>query len=702
MPKVSIILTSFNHSKFIRESIESVLNQTFKDFELIIWDDASSDLSWYLINQYTDSRIKSYRNEVNKGPVYGVNKAISEIATGEYIAIHHSDDVWELNKLETQVAFLDTHLDIGAVFSDAQAINEDSLPLLESSHYYADIFQQKNKTRHQWLHFFFIKDNALCHPSVLIRKRCYQDCGLYRPMLAQVPDFDMWIRLCLKYEIHVLPEKLVRFRVLNQEANTSGNRSDTRIRRLYECYKVLPNYQKISSIDELILIFPEAKKYYKSEQSNVTFALAMIALENRHFPFSILFGLELLSALLSDKEQALKIEQVYNFNYLDFINLTAHYDVFSQEQINTIHQNLIDVIQEVRLIENSISWRITKPLRKLFGQNSFLGKSIRCIMKFLWRITTKLKVLPKWRSWQLLKDKETDKFHISPPNNSFLSVPFSYSLQPFDKPNVAVVCHLYYPELLTEFKSYLVNIPFAFDLFITTDTVEKKQRIEGELKNWQKGLVEIRITENRGRDIAPKLVTYHDVYQRYEFFLHIHSKKSPHAQDVTAGWRKYLLDTLLGSEQVVNSIFSAFMADKKLGIIASEHFDPIREYVGWGCNFTAAEQFALQMNMKLHFKGNIDFPSGSMFWGRSAAIKPLLDMNLTTEDFPPEEKQIDATLAHVIERLYFFICEQAGYRWIKIANPLKLKNIDRLLIVENQAELVDIIKSIQYPLLVKD
>ena len=99
------------------------------------------------------------------------------------------------------------------------------------------------------------------------------------------------------------------------------------------------------------------------------------------------------------------------------------------------------------------------------------------------------------------------------------------------------------------------------------------------------------------------------------------------------------------------------------------------------------------MNLSLNSK--LDFPSGSMFWGRSAALKPLLSMNLTLDDFPPENKQIDGTLAHIIERMYFFICEAAGYRWIKISNP-KLK---KSLSITSKDTLVESIKRTQYRLL---
>jgi glycosyltransferase involved in cell wall biosynthesis len=99
-----VILTSYNHAKYLPASIESVLNQTFQDFELIIVDDASTDESWSIIQRYTDPRIQTCQNSSNEYTVYGINKAISERASGEYIAIHHSDDMWDPSKLEKQIA----------------------------------------------------------------------------------------------------------------------------------------------------------------------------------------------------------------------------------------------------------------------------------------------------------------------------------------------------------------------------------------------------------------------------------------------------------------------------------------------------------------------------------------------------------------------------------------------------------------------
>src|SRR6185436_9200935 len=207
--------------------------------------------------------------------------ALAQEANGEYIAIQHSDDLWEPQKLEKQVVFMDENPQIGAVFTKALIINEDGVLFQDHTHFYYNIFNQPNRTRHAWLNYFFHYYNALCHPSLLIRRQCYEACGLYKPGLAVVPDLDMWVRLCMKYEIHVLPEKLVRFRVREHELNTSGNRPETRIRWPFEFLQILNNYRSISSIEEIIKIFPAAQQYIKPEGYDADFALARVALESK-------------------------------------------------------------------------------------------------------------------------------------------------------------------------------------------------------------------------------------------------------------------------------------------------------------------------------------------------------------------------------------------------------------------------------------
>jgi GT2 family glycosyltransferase len=369
--KISVILTSYNHAKYLREAIDSVLNQTYSDFELIIWDDASIDGSWKIINDYSDPRIRAFRNDTNQRGG-NIQRALAQGVDGEYIAIQHSDDVWESQKLEKQVAFLDENPQIGAVFTKALIINEDGALFQDQTHFYYNVFDQPNRTRHEWLNHFFYNYNALCHPSLLIRRQCYEDCGLYKSGLAVVPDLDMWVRLCMKYEIHVLPEKLVRFRVRENELNTSGNRPETRIRWSFEFLQILNNYRSISSIEEIIKIFPDAKQYNKPEGYDLDFALAMVAFESNSNNMRDLFGLSILFEILNEPSRSKKIKEIYGFSHKDFIALTARCDVFSVELIASLSnqaaekeqaiQSLTTLTTTLNEIYSSRGWKILQKL----------------------------------------------------------------------------------------------------------------------------------------------------------------------------------------------------------------------------------------------------------------------------------------------------------------------------------------------------
>ena len=139
--------------------------------------------------------------------LFYANPTIQGLTRGKYIAIQHSDDIWEPDKLHRQVAFLDMHPDCGACFTWVQVVDEAGRPFLDSTDFYYDIFDQPNRTRHEWLNFFFYKGNALCHPSVLIRRQCFEECGYYRYGLVQLPDFDMWIRRNVELDPGAAPAK---------------------------------------------------------------------------------------------------------------------------------------------------------------------------------------------------------------------------------------------------------------------------------------------------------------------------------------------------------------------------------------------------------------------------------------------------------------------------------------------------------------
>lgn len=287
-----------------------------------------------------------------------------------------------------------------------------------------------------------------------------------------------------------------------------------------------------------------------------------------------------------------------------------------------------------------------------------------------------------------------------------MAVPFHYPVGPRSvQPPLAIICHLFHLDLIGWVQDALENVEVPATLYISTDAHEKKTVIESSFRNWRGGELHIRISENRGRDVAPKLVTFADVYSSHDLVLFIHSKKSPHVEFGTQ-WREYLRLCLLGSPQTVASILEIFDRHPDIGIIAPQHFKSIRArgWLHWGNNLAAAKALALKMNFAIDASHYMDFPSGSMFWARSAALRPLLDLELTFQDFPFEEGQLDLTIAHSIERLFFFTCETAGFTWVKIIDETFVEPADAVCRIGQATDIDYFIQNHRFDLLniVKD
>ena len=274
-----------------------------------------------------------------------------------------------------------------------------------------------------------------------------------------------------------------------------------------------------------------------------------------------------------------------------------------------------------------------------------------------------------------------------PPTRDFsLGVPFAYDPALQTAPRVAAMIHMFHPDLAPEFASLLSHLPRNAAALITTDTQDKRHAILAAFSAWETGSVEVRLVPNRGRDMAPKLCAFGDRYAEFDLVLFLHSKKTDHSPEA-AGWRDLLLSSLCGSDRVIASIMALFEADPALGLVFAQHHEPVRAYTGWEYNFAAASKLARHMGVELRRGGMIEFPSGSMFWARPAALAPILALGLTPEDFPAEAGQKDATLAHAIERLFALVAELAGFGWCKVAAPACYANREAIVIPRSAAEL---------------
>lgn len=247
-----------------------------------------------------------------------------------------------------------------------------------------------------------------------------------------------------------------------------------------------------------------------------------------------------------------------------------------------------------------------------------------------------------------------------------LAIPFPFGCaEAAPKARIGVVCHIFHEDLAAEFRQALDRLPAPADLFLSTDHEAKRGAIQRAFADWQGGSVDVRVFPNRGRDIGPKFAGFANVYPNYDLVLFLHSKKSL-TSSLGDDWRQLLLDTLIGSGAEARSILSLFDADPRLGIVMPQHFAPIRGLLHWDGNFGAATTLARRMGLPLRRAATLDFPSGSMFWARPDALRPLLDLQLGFDDFPAEANQVRGTPQHAVERLMLLVAEAAGYRWIKV------------------------------------
>ena len=163
---------------------------------------------------------------------------------------------------------------------------------------------------------------------------------------------------------------------------------------------------------------------------------------------------------------------------------------------------------------------------------------------------------------------------------------------------IAVHVHLYYVDLLDEFVYYLSNIPYAFDVFVSCQSmadVNVIQRHLGRIHNVKKVIVEE--CPNRGRDIAPLYVEFANEIRKYDYFLHVHSKKSLYTGQERIGWRRYSLNSLLGSQEIVKRIFSLLESNKEIGLVTDNHPDVPTMAYSWLKNESGGRRLLNELNI---------------------------------------------------------------------------------------------------------
>lgn len=263
-PIISVILPVYNCEKFVSEAVQSVLNQTFTDFELLIIDDCSTDATVSIIQSFSDDRINLICKEKNSGYTDSLNYAIS-IAKGKYIARMDGDDVCLPTRFQKQIEAMNANEEVILCGTAIQIIDSDKI--------------LKHPINHDDIKVKLCFSNAFFHPTVMFRKDVFANLH-YNKEFEPAEDYDLWTQLVFKGKVMNIDEVLLKYRVHQNQISNYKNEIQINamtiaqlrmFQRLFEnetiemeLYKQAFKYNTISSISE----FKAVMNLYKKIQIN--------------------------------------------------------------------------------------------------------------------------------------------------------------------------------------------------------------------------------------------------------------------------------------------------------------------------------------------------------------------------------------------------------------------------------------------------
>ena len=212
MPKLSVIIPVFNAESYLREAIDSIIQQSFTDWELIIINDGSTDSSERIIADYTDPRIKYYKNEGNIGLIATLNKGI-DLCKGEYIARMDADDISETDRFKYQLAFFKKNKEYAMCGTYAKIIDKNN----------QEIGKIINLQTNDYLQINLLFSVPFLHPSMMIRGDVLRS-NYFDPEYKHAEDYDLWCRISDKYKVANIPDYLLKYRW--HTTNTSVTNAD--------------------------------------------------------------------------------------------------------------------------------------------------------------------------------------------------------------------------------------------------------------------------------------------------------------------------------------------------------------------------------------------------------------------------------------------------------------------------------------------
>lgn len=306
MVKVSVILPVYNSEKYIKDAVESILNQSYKDFELLaIYDNGTTDNSPKLLNEYSkvDSRVLPINIGSKRGIVNALNHGI-KISKGKYIARMDADDISFKERIEKQVEFLDKYIDVDVVGTSIEIFGE----IADESRIYSEEWfnKQFDFNSFEETEKVFLRGCAIAHPTAMFRRDKILKVGCYREEYKEAEDYDLWMRIIKSGgKIAKIEDRLLRYR-MHEESKTNNSYSIDEHRLMRYVMSLRCDYIK--------------DKYINSDMKYVIFGANELGKLAKEVILSRLDNENFLGYISNDKRNYITNDKLYSMNEVNSLN----------------------------------------------------------------------------------------------------------------------------------------------------------------------------------------------------------------------------------------------------------------------------------------------------------------------------------------------------------------------------------------------
>lgn len=398
---VSIVMVNYNQEKFLKKAIDSVLIQTYKNWELIIVDDGSTDRSVDIIKEYEDDRIKPIFLQENSHICIATNTGFAAV-NGKYIARLDSDDIWEKEKLEKQMDFLQQNPDAKVCFTQIELIDENGENINDREPELLSLYNSRQKSREEWIKFFFFVGNSLL-PTLVFEKKLLDIVGGFKLNYCQTHDFEFLIRLIKHTDFYFVEEELVKYRRTSAQNSASTVEKNT---RFFNEYMDIRYHFFENMSDELFISAFKGFFHNKDASTHEEIVCEQAFLLEKCIGYSDdnpILGLFKLGELMNDEKYGRVLREKYNYtpkkyyeetckkilwvkkdnewkqeleqelekqkedlkNKEEHIQKLLEIKELQQNHIIKVEQELEVFRQKLHAMEESRSWKMTQPIRKI-------------------------------------------------------------------------------------------------------------------------------------------------------------------------------------------------------------------------------------------------------------------------------------------------------------------------------------------------